>query len=713
MMRFAIRYWLISLLLAPTCALAFEIGEIQVQSSLKQLFDATIPLPTLTPEQINRVSVKLASPAMFKEFGLDRTAVLSNLVLSIQYNAEGLVYLKMVSTQPIQEPSLAILLEFNWPRGKTFREFTVFLDPVQRLAQKTNDRTKTVLNTPATPENTASIPSKDSLANDNDTAANNDVAVPAPPIIAPPEAVALYKPGDFYGPVVSGEGLWSIALKTKFPGVSREQMMQTIFNINPQAFSSAGIPGLKTGAKLRIPTYQEITAATGAVIDDKTLLSETKPTEEKPAAPTLSSATENTSAADKIETFPLAKLAIPEPVANIEIQEASPAPTKAASQKNIEPVSAQPIAATPSPYLIASEILLDNKRWLAAPTWQSASVATQKSGAIPEKTVQLTQPSAVKITKTTELKRQTAPLTTVSTANAMPRASSAVTPLLPTAAAEILANASHWQLVHIGQPLNITAEKTTSTIQRAPFKKKQLSILQRPLTAIHDTEPKLTAAPSATPLLSTAVAELLADGNQWQVITIGQPLLNSSARSNKPLQHLRLHSKPLPIFQPVPQIVTRTESKMPESVSATPLLSMLAAESLAQHQQNLVMLERAPFSATTPGKQLKPLPAIANDKQPPQNIYKGGEAYGPISNNERLWDIAGKITPDPSIGRDTMMKALLLTNPQAFAKPDINYLKIGAILRIPTLEEIVKHTDSSAAKNLLQQTKKNGKNQKP
>ena len=29
-----------------------------------------------------------------------------------------------------------MLLEFDWLRGKTFREFTVFLDPVQRLCKR-------------------------------------------------------------------------------------------------------------------------------------------------------------------------------------------------------------------------------------------------------------------------------------------------------------------------------------------------------------------------------------------------------------------------------------------------------------------------------------------------------------------------------------------------------------------------------------------------
>ena len=94
--------WLTPLLLGPACALALDIGEIQVHSALNQLFDARIPLPTLTPEELGKISVKLAPAPMFKEFDLDRASTLSNLVFSLEYNAEGQVYVKVISTKPIR-----------------------------------------------------------------------------------------------------------------------------------------------------------------------------------------------------------------------------------------------------------------------------------------------------------------------------------------------------------------------------------------------------------------------------------------------------------------------------------------------------------------------------------------------------------------------------------------------------------------------------------
>ncbi|HNW78642.1 MAG TPA: FimV/HubP family polar landmark protein, partial [Candidatus Competibacteraceae bacterium] len=258
-------FWgLVPLLLGPMCALAIEVGEIRVNSALNQLFDATIPLPNLTPEELDRFSVKVASPAMFSEFGLDRARVVDQLVFSLQYDAEGQVYVKMVSMQPIREPSLALLLEFGWPRGKTFREYTVLLDPVQRLARRGKERSKTVLDAGNEPGAVPETPKGVITVN---TAIGKPSSEPLTVAGAPAAPVPAYRPGDQYGPVLPGEGLWGIALKLRpDPGITREQMMQALFKANPQAFSKAGISGLKGGSMLRIPTLREIAEFSGSAV---------------------------------------------------------------------------------------------------------------------------------------------------------------------------------------------------------------------------------------------------------------------------------------------------------------------------------------------------------------------------------------------------------------------------------------------------------------
>ena len=587
MTRLSLRCWLTSLLLGPTCALALEVGEIQVQSALNQLFDATIPLPTLTPEELGRVSVKIASPPMFEEFGLDRTPALANLVFSIQYDAEGRVYVKVVSTQPIREPSLALLLEFGWPRGKTFREFTVLLDPVRRLAQRPGSRTKTVLNTP---EALATTPSP--------TAA----AEPPRPAAAPATTPA-YKPGDIYGPVAPGEGLWGIALKLRPEGITREQMMQALFQANPQAFSSAGIAGLKTGAKLRIPTYREIADSTGSPIAQRLAA-----LEKHPATPTMA---DSAPPPDAPEVFPLAPLTIPEPVAVTETSPSQPtSPTPPAPETTPSPPVSEPAAARAEPEL-AAEI----------PQAAEPPVATA-----PEK------PSAPE-----------------------PETSQAAEP--PVATAPEKPSAPEPETSQVAEPPAATAPEKT------PAPASDLPIL----------EPV-----SATPLLFIVVSEILADTARLPTMIISEPAVAEPPAAEPP--------KPVVAESPAePPVVVDEKPAEPDEKPAEP--PVVATEPVAEPPAEPPVPAELPDTAITQ----------------PDKVYQGGDEYGPVSNNERLWDIATKVRPDPNLGRDIMMKALFLANPQAFSRPTMDHLKTGSMLRIPTLQEIVQYTDSTVAQSLLEQ----------
>lgn len=72
--------------------------------------------------------------------------------------------------------------------------------------------------------------------------------------------------------------------------------------------------------------------------------------------------------------------------------------------------------------------------------------------------------------------------------------------------------------------------------------------------------------------------------------------------------------------------------------------------------------------------------AIAHNQQ---------NTYGPIKTGERIWEIAQKTRPHPSISPYQMMFALLHANPQAFKIPcNINSLKGGVSLHLPSLTDI-------------------------
>jgi len=65
----------------------------------------------------------------------------------------------------------------------------------------------------------------------------------------------------------------------------------------------------------------------------------------------------------------------------------------------------------------------------------------------------------------------------------------------------------------------------------------------------------------------------------------------------------------------------------------------------------------------------------------------GADEYGPVMANESLWKIANKTKPQGTTV-EQMMMALQRKNPHAFYRQNVNNLKRGSILRMPTQEEI-------------------------
>ena len=62
--------------------------------------------------------------------------------------------------------------------------------------------------------------------------------------------------------------------------------------------------------------------------------------------------------------------------------------------------------------------------------------------------------------------------------------------------------------------------------------------------------------------------------------------------------------------------------------------------------------------------------------------------YGPVTATDTLWSLAERFRPDETVSVQRMMLALLETNPEAFSVRNVSALKVGAVLRIPTREEI-------------------------
>ncbi|MDO7667308.1 MAG: hypothetical protein MUQ39_02865, partial [Pseudomonadota bacterium] len=80
-----------------------------------------------------------------------------------------------------------------------------------------------------------------------------------------------------------------------------------------------------------------------------------------------------------------------------------------------------------------------------------------------------------------------------------------------------------------------------------------------------------------------------------------------------------------------------------------------------------------------------------------------GDSYGPVIRTDTLWDVALKTRPESNITVHQMMMALLKANPGAFQHDNVNGLKAGYTLSIPSKSDIYKLTRQQAINAFTEQ----------
>lgn len=103
-----------------------------------------------------------------------------------------------------------------------------------------------------------------------------------------------------------------------------------------------------------------------------------------------------------------------------------------------------------------------------------------------------------------------------------------------------------------------------------------------------------------------------------------------------------------------------------------------------------------PATGTSQTQRRTSQPAPAVTRSPTASAASSADSYGPIKRNETLWSIAERLRPGSDISTHQMMLALQRKNPQAFAGNNINNLKAGVTLAVPTRNEIEALSASAA-----------------
>lgn len=258
------RGWLLLACLLSSNALALGLGEIRLESALNQPLRAEIVLISASPEELQNLSVELASADVFGRYGIDRPFYLTrmNFQLVRSGRADGNV-IRISTPDPITEPFLTFLVEATWSSGRLLREYTVLLDPPTFAPPSTT--TQSVVQAPArsTPADSGQIQRpqpapQPAPAPQAAPQTRSPSPAPAPAAPAPASAGSFdTTPGGTYD-VQRGDTLWGIASQARSDNrLTMNQMMLAIFEANPQAFEG-NINQLSAGASLRIPSADEV-----------------------------------------------------------------------------------------------------------------------------------------------------------------------------------------------------------------------------------------------------------------------------------------------------------------------------------------------------------------------------------------------------------------------------------------------------------------------
>ena len=125
---------LISITIIGGACLAFAVeaaglGALTVQSALGQPLAAELEVTSLQADEFARVVARIAIPEDYEAARLTYTPLLRQLRITPEQQKNGRTILRITSVAPINEPSLDLLVEFNWRGGRLLQKYSVLLDP--------------------------------------------------------------------------------------------------------------------------------------------------------------------------------------------------------------------------------------------------------------------------------------------------------------------------------------------------------------------------------------------------------------------------------------------------------------------------------------------------------------------------------------------------------------------------------------------------------
>jgi pilus assembly protein FimV len=249
--------FLFCLLLLPLVGNALQLGKIVVTSSQGQPLNAEIEMMLTPGEDLSKLKTSLATKESYESQGIERLAIHNNISVELQKNEKGQTILKLKSTQPVPDPFLDLLIQVDSAKGRNYREYTVLLDPPETPIIQ---QEKIVAIDKAEP-----LPMNDKKEVKESVDKNKITFEKENKNNLKP--LEKNKPADLSSKSITvkpADTIYKIARENKIPGITTEQMVVGILNLNELAFTNKNINGLEVGQKIALPTKDDFMNLTHA-----------------------------------------------------------------------------------------------------------------------------------------------------------------------------------------------------------------------------------------------------------------------------------------------------------------------------------------------------------------------------------------------------------------------------------------------------------------
>ncbi len=260
-------------LVTTNVAFGLGLGRMQVNSYLEDPLDVKVSLNPDSSDDLNTLSVKVATNAQFKSAGITKQSLYDSLNFEVVKGPSP--YVRITSSAPLNEPFLHLLLDFNWNSGQLLREYTALIDPpvyasksqpvAQPLAPSTKVYSGAITSGATTATQYDSIPLAQTFPLDVG-GVQNGASFPAyetvisEPVYTQSVSGTIGYTDEVTRSVVAGDSLSMIAksIQDQYPELSIYQIMYVLFRDNPDAFLNNNINQLVKGSVLKSSSINDM-----------------------------------------------------------------------------------------------------------------------------------------------------------------------------------------------------------------------------------------------------------------------------------------------------------------------------------------------------------------------------------------------------------------------------------------------------------------------